>query len=115
MGCGCSNSSVNKFLGMFMSNIKSSGHVENSFLHFDTLAFQNSQNANRNELAMEGAFTWQSPCMSLYQSLILLQVVTYYCAIIYLTYFALRFFRIPQPSEHVVTAICELYGVWLVK
>ena len=46
MGCGCSNSSVNKFLGMFMSNIKSAGQMENGFLHFDTLAFQNTQNAN---------------------------------------------------------------------
>ena len=46
MGCGCLNSSVNKFLGMFMSNIKSAGRMENGFLHFDTLAFQNTQNAN---------------------------------------------------------------------
>ena len=46
MGCGCSNSSVNKFLGMFMSNIKIAGQMENGFLHFDTLAFQNTQNAN---------------------------------------------------------------------
>ena len=46
MGCGCSNNSVNKFLGMFMSNIKITGQMENGFLHFDTLAFQNTQNAN---------------------------------------------------------------------
>ena len=46
MGCGCSHSSVNKFLGMFMSNIKSAGQMENGFLHFDTLAFQNTENVN---------------------------------------------------------------------
>ena len=46
MGCGCSHSSVNKFLGILMNNNKSPGHMENGFLHFDTLAFQNTQNAN---------------------------------------------------------------------
>ena len=29
-----------------MNNNKSAGHMENGFLHFDTLAFQNTQNAN---------------------------------------------------------------------
>ena len=29
-----------------MSNNKSHGQMENGFLHFDTLAFQNTQNAN---------------------------------------------------------------------
>ena len=29
-----------------MRNNKSSGQMENGFLHFDTLAFQNTQNAN---------------------------------------------------------------------
>ena len=42
---------------MFMSNIKSGGQMENGFLHFDTLAFQNSQNVNLNESAMAGALT----------------------------------------------------------
>ena len=46
MGCGCSHSSVNKFLGILMNNNKSPGHMENGFLHFDTLPFQNTQNAN---------------------------------------------------------------------
>ena len=68
-----------------MSNIKSAGQMENAFLHFDTLAFENSENANSNELAMGGSLTWQSSWISFYQSLILVQVVTYYCAIIYLT------------------------------
>ena len=68
-----------------MSNIKIGGQMENGFLHFDILAFQNTQNANGNESAMGGALTCQSSWMSFYQSLILLQVVTYYCAIIYLT------------------------------
>ena len=31
---------------MFMSNIKSAGQMENGFLHFDTLAFQNTENVN---------------------------------------------------------------------
>ena len=30
----------------FMSNIKSAEQMENAFLYFDTLAFQNTQNAN---------------------------------------------------------------------
>ena len=49
MACGCSHSSVNKFLGILMSNNKSPGHMENGFLHFDILAFQNTQNMNWNE------------------------------------------------------------------
>ena len=31
MWCGCSHSSVNKFLGILMSNIKNTGHMENCF------------------------------------------------------------------------------------
>ena len=71
MGCGSSHSSVNQFFGILISNIKSPGQMENGFLHFDTLAFQNTQNANWNKLTMRGALTWQSSWMSLYQSLIL--------------------------------------------
>ena len=43
MGCGWSHSSVNKFLDIIMSKIKSAAQMENSFLHFDTLPFQNTQ------------------------------------------------------------------------
>ena len=43
-----------------MRDNKSPGQMENGFLHFDTLAFQNTQNANLNESTMGGALTWQS-------------------------------------------------------
>ena len=34
------------FLGILMNNNKSPGHMENGFIHFDILPFQNTQNAN---------------------------------------------------------------------